>query len=101
MVETREVTKERHASYAYAAQVFKNSQIPYRLFTGGMIILSVWVNSQQVQVRVAEEANADTVIKETIESTFRRKKRQDRDIPYFSNYVLKICAQQLYFYFYI
>lgn len=99
IVESREVTKERHAIYAHSAQVVKNSQIAYQMFAGGMVLLSVWVNASQgspVPVKVAIEANADTVIKETIESTYRRKKRYDRDIPSSANYVLKICARQEY-----
>lgn len=98
IVETREVTKERHANYAYAAQVVK-SLSPHQMFAGGMVLLSVWVNASHgspVSVKVAVEANADTVIKETIESTYRRKKRHDRDVPLSTNFVLKICARQEY-----
>jgi len=97
IVERREDSKECHAMYAYAAQVMKTSQVLYQMFSGGMVILSVWVDADRtVTVKVAIEANADTVIKETIESTYRKRRRPDRDIPSYTNYVLKICARHEY-----
>jgi hypothetical protein len=60
-----------------------------------MVVLSVWVHPSHgspVSVKVFFEANADTVIKETLESTFKRKKH----VPPSTRFVLKICASQEY-----
>ncbi len=96
IVESREGTLEAHASYAYSAQVSKTRLPSSKHFHGIAVMLRVWVDSNRtVMVKVPCEANAETVIREAVESS-SKKSGVLENIRNCTDYVLKICGREEY-----
>jgi len=94
IVEKREESLEAHAIYAYAAQVAKTSHVSYQMFSGGTVVVCVWMDAIPVQIKMLKEAHPSTVINEVLESSW--KKNGSRESMDGNSYVLKICARQEY-----
>ena len=97
IVESREGTSEAHAFYAYSAQVCK-TKVLSKFFHGVLssVTIKVWVDSSlSVSVKVQCEANADTVIREALDSS-SKKLGVSEIIRNCSDYVLKICGREEY-----
>jgi len=95
VVESRESTPDVHARYAYSAQIC-TTKVPSKLCHGESVMLRVWVDSTRtVMVKVNSEANADTVVRETLESS-SKKSGVHEFIRNDQQYVLKICGREEY-----
>ena len=94
----REASFENHSMYAYCAQLGKSSShgLYDDLFPGGLIMLKVWLSTtHKVTVKVHREANADTVVRETLDSSSKRRAIHE-NVRQCSDFVLKICGRQEY-----
>jgi len=95
IVEQREGTVEDHAFYAYSAQVCP-TKVPSNLFRDGAVVLKVWIDSSRTwAIKVPREANADTIIRETMEIA-ARKTGGIASTQSFGDFVLKICGREEY-----
>ncbi|CAG7732141.1 unnamed protein product [Allacma fusca] len=98
ILDVRERTPENRAMYAYCAELDRSTNHSlFDSYFGGLVILKVWLSpTYTITVKVHLEANADTVVRETLDSSAKKIASLDNSNKQCSDYVLKICSRQEY-----
>lgn len=96
IVDLREATPEDHAYYAYSAQVCP-TKAPKDLFRDGTVVLKVCIDSTRtLSTKMPKEANAETIVRETLETTAKKHGPSGCIGMSSSDFVLKICGREEY-----